>query len=125
MGPDRPRRARRSRPASTRPPTSRPAAKLPRGTPPRREPHSIEADASRELQRLHARRLRACRTLGIPIPEEARAGPPATLLRRIALLDRRIEVSLDLAGGRQFPPWEEEDAGDEPPDEAETGGTFS
>lgn len=63
----------------------------------------------RALERLYARRLRACESLGIPVPAEAREGPPGSLLRRIALLDRRIEVSLDLAGGRRFAPWDPED----------------
>lgn len=62
-----------------------------------------------ELQRLFTRRLRACRSLGIPVPADARSGPAETLLHRVALLDRRIEVSLDLAGGRHFAPWEEPD----------------
>jgi hypothetical protein len=48
------------------------------------------------------------------VPRGAASGPPETLLRRIAQLDRRIEVSLDLAGGMRFPAWEEED--DEPND---------
>jgi hypothetical protein len=80
-----------------------------RGGPPKRGPAPRAAAASRsgleELQRLHARRLRACRSLGIPVPSEAESGPPESLLQRIAHLDRRIEVSLDLAGGRHFPPW--------------------
>ena len=73
---------------------------------------------ARALERLYARRLRACTSLGIPVPPEAREGPSSTLLRRIAMLDRRIEVSLDLAGGRRFDPWDgdadEEDPEDDP-----------
>jgi hypothetical protein len=46
------------------------------------------------------------------VPSEAESGPPESLLQRIAHLDRRIEVSLDLAGGRHFPPWN--DADEEP-----------
>jgi hypothetical protein len=81
--------------------------------------------AALELERIHARRLRACRTLGLSVPKDAVQGPPETLLRRIALLDRRIEVSLDLAGGVRFPAWTDEEeplpeSGDEEP-----GGGFS
>jgi hypothetical protein len=50
------------------------------------------------------------------VPSEAEFGPPETLLQRVAHLDRRIEVSLDLAGGRHFPPWED---AEEPPEDVD------
>lgn len=79
--------------------------------------------AALELERIHARRLRACRSLGLSVPRDAADGPPETLLRRIAMLDRRIEVSLDLAGGARFPAWKEDE---EPSDgDEEPGGDFS
>jgi len=94
-----------------------------RGGPPKRGPArsklSTRGEAPSELQRMFARRLRACRSLGIPVPKDAASGPPETLLQRVALLDRRIEVSLDLAGGRQFPPWEDPDDEELPPDDDE------
>ena len=112
MGPRRPRGTSGAKAirAGTR------ASGASRGGPPKRGPAPRTAPASRsgreELQRLHARRLRACRSLGIPVPSEAESGPPESLLQRIAHIDRRIEVSLDLAGGRHFPPWN--DADEEP-----------
>lgn len=105
MGTRRPRAAAPSGRAAGRP---RPAAKPPKGT----------DGPARALERLYSRRLRACTSLGIPVPAEAREGPPESLLRRIALLDRRIEVSLDLAGGRRFAPWDpepDEDSAEEDP----------
>jgi hypothetical protein len=42
-------------------------------------------------------------------------GPPATLARRIARLDRWIGRELDLAGGKRFPAWEDEE-GERGPD---------
>ncbi len=111
MGTRRPRAAAGPGRAASRP---RPAARPKRAAP---------ETPARALERLYSRRLRACESLGIPVPAEAREGPPGSLLRRIALLDRRIEVSLDLAGGRRFAPWDPEDedaAADDP-----TPGPFS
>ena len=112
MGTRRPRtpasRLKRGAPAEA-PGRSRPARAPSGGTRPE--------DPARVLQRLHARRLRACASLDIPVPPEAREGTPATLVRRIAMLDRRIEVSLDLAGGRRFAPWDPE-PDEEAPDDA-------
>ena len=109
MGPRRPRGAgTKAIRAGTR------ASGASRGGPPKRGPARGTAGGSglQELERLHARRLRACRSLGIPVPSEAASGPPESLLQRIAHLDRRIEVSLDLAGGRHFPPWDDPDEED-------------
>lgn len=132
MGPHRPREtsAAKAIRAGTR------ASGARRGGPPKRGPARRAETPSRsalgrsgwersglqELERLHARRLRACRSLGIPVPSEAASGPPENLLQRIAQLDRRIEVSLDLAGGRYFPPWndpdeEDPDTGPEDPED--------
>ncbi len=105
MGTRRPRASAAPGRAANRPrPSARPKGKGPESP-------------ARALERLYSRRLRACESLGIPVPAEAREGPPGSLLRRIALLDRRIEVSLDLAGGRRFAPWdpEDEDAAEEGP----------
>jgi hypothetical protein len=45
-------------------------------------------------------------------------------LRRIAQLDRRIEVSLDLAGGMRFPAWvDEEEDGTDPGADEPSGGS--
>lgn len=123
MGPaERPSNAPGSSPRPARPPgpKARRARRARHPAAPAKTPARL---AALELQRIHARRLRACRSLGLSVPRDAAEGPPETLLRRIALLDRRIEVSLDLAGGVRFPAWtndEEEEPGDE-----ESGGAFS
>lgn len=131
MGPARSRRAARAagrrEPDRARPaprPTARSAGESAAGMTNGGTRPRGDAVAARELTRLHSRRLRACRSLGIPVPPEAHAGPPGTLLRRIALLDRRIEVALDLAGGRYFPPWDESDDATTADDDG-TGEPFS
>lgn len=94
--------------------------------PARREaaPRRAAAAPAGELVRLHARRLRACRSLGLAVPRGAASGTPETLLRRIAQLDRRIEVSLDLAGGMRFPAWvDEEEDGTDPGADEPSGGS--
>ena len=91
----------------------------------RRPPRMRMRTAAVELERIHARRLRACASLGLSIPNETAEGPRETLLRRIAVLDRRIEVSLDLAGGVHFPPWTEEEDRPRIPGGEEPEGDFS
>ncbi len=67
------------------------------------------------LDRQLARRRRAIRSLGLIEPPHLVVGPPATLARRIARLDRWIGRELDLAGGKRFPAWEDEE-GERGPD---------
>jgi hypothetical protein len=65
----------------------------------------VVATGERIVARLLARRLRVCRDLGIPVPEQLRAGPPETLLLRLTGVDRRLTRELEARGGVALPPW--------------------
>lgn len=93
---ERPRRlssrARRSSPIPTPPPSS----------------------ALDRLRRVHGDRLRAMRELGLEVPAAALDRHPRDLAWRVAVMDRWIARHLDLAGGRQLPPWTDEFVPDDP-----------
>lgn len=59
------------------------------------------------LRRAHRNRVRALRAFGLQIPREIFARRPQDIAWRVGVMDRWIARHLDLAGGRQLPPWDD------------------